>query len=106
MPLEQRGGGVVPDPPAYLDQNLVRRWCELAPECVRRGTLVKSSVDSFARYIIAEQEYLRAVQHVLRALRTGSTSEAAAWSQIQDRFFRELQSSGRLFGLSPDADIL
>jgi len=42
----------------------------------------------------------------LRALRTGSTSEAAAWSQIQDRFFRELQSSGRLFGLSPDADIL
>ena len=65
-----------------------------------------STVDAFARYIIAEQEYLRAVQRVLLALRTGNTSDAAAWSQVQDRFFRELQGAGRMFGLSPDADLL
>lgn len=97
---------IVPAPPGYLDQNLRQRWNELAPQAMARGTLSASTVDAFARYVIAEQEYLRAVQRVLSALRTGNTSDAAAWSQVQDRFFRELQSGSRMFGFSPDADLL
>ena len=96
----------VPAAPGYLDQNLLQRWNELAPPAAARGTLTASSVDAFARYIIAEQEYLRVVQRVLNALRTGNTSDAATWSQVQDRFFRELQSSGRMFGLSPDSTLI
>ena len=96
----------MPDPPVYLDQNLRERWAELAPSAAARGALSASTADAFARYIIAEQEYLRAVQRVLSALRTGNTSDAAAWSQVQDRFFRELQSSARLFGLSPDSSLI
>ena len=95
-----------PDAPKYLDQNLVERWHQLAPIAARKGTLTVSSVDAFARYVIAEQEYLRASQRVFNALRTGNTSDAVAWSQIQDRFYRELQTSGRIFGLTPDADLL
>lgn len=56
--------------------------------------------------MIAEQEYLRAVQRVLAALRIGNTSDAAQWSQVQDRFFRELQAPGRAFGLTPDGGLL
>lgn len=93
----------IPVPPAYLDQNLVKRWEELAPIAVKNGSITPRTVDSFARYIIAEQEYLRAVQRVLAALRTGNVTDANAWSMVQDRFFREMQSTSRLFGLSPDA---
>ena len=93
----------IPDPPAYLDQNLVKRWKELAPIAVKNGSLTPRTVDSFARYIIAEQEYLRAVQRVLAALRTGNVTDAGQRSMVQDRFFREMQSTSRLFGLSPDA---
>lgn len=97
---------IVPAPPGYLDQNLRQRWAALAPLAVARGALSASSVDAFARYIIAEQEYLRAVQRVLQALRTGNTADAATWSQVQDRFFRELQAVGRMFGLSPDSTLV
>lgn len=97
---------IVPAAPSYLDQNLRQRWDYLAPLAVARGALSASSVDAFARYIIAEQEYLRAVQRVLQALRTGNASDAATWSQVQDRFFRELQSTGRMFGLSPDSTLI
>ena len=96
----------VPAAPGYLDENLRKRWDELAPPAAARGTLTASSADAFARYVIAEQEYLRAVQRVLSALRTGNTSDAAVWSQVQDRFFRELQSGARMFGLSPDSTLI
>ena len=96
----------LPTAPGYLDDNLRKRWDELAPLVASRGLLNAASADAFARYIIAEQEYLRAVQRVLNALRTGNTSDAATWSQVQDRFFRELQSSGRMFGLSPDSTLI
>ena len=95
-----------PEAPGYLDQNLTLRWYQLAPIAARNGTLTNCSVDAFARYVIAEQQYLRATQRVFDALRAGDTSDAAAWSQIQDRLFRELQASGKIFGLTPDTDLL
>ena len=90
-----------PAPPDYLDQNLVKRWNELAPIAARKGTLTCSTADAFARYIIAEQQYLRAVQRVLNALRTGNVTDAAQWSSVQDRFFKEMENSGKAFGLTP-----
>lgn len=95
---------MIPDPPDYLDDNLCVRWAELAPIAARSGRLSPASADAFARYIIAEQEYLRAVKHVLNALKVGDVSDAATWSQVQDRFFRQCQATGRAFGLTPDGD--
>ena len=95
-----------PAAPGYLDQNLRQRWDELAPTAAAGGHLTAATADAFARYIIAEQEYLRAVQRVLAALRIGNTSDAAQWSQVQDRFFRELQATGKMFGLSPEGGLL
>lgn len=92
-----------PDPPDYLDQGLVKRWNELAPIAARNGSLTRKTADAFARYIIAEQEYLRAVQRVLNALRTGNVTDAGQWSMVQDRFFREMTTTSKLFGLSPDS---
>jgi hypothetical protein len=92
------------DPPDYLEGDLRVRWAQLAPIAAKSGRLTQRNADAFARYIIAEQEYLRAVHHSLSALRRGDVSDAAAWSQIQDRYFRECQASGRAFGLAPDGE--
>lgn len=92
-----------PAPPDYLDQGLIRRWNELAPIAAKKGTLSEATADAFARYIVAEQQYLQAVQRVLNALRTGNTDAAKDWSSVQDRFFKEMESSGKAFGLAPGA---
>lgn len=92
-------------PPAYLDESLRLRWAELAP-VVSPGTLTRATAGAFARYVVAEQEYLRATQHALRALHVGLADEAAVWSAVQERFGRELTALGRMFGLTPDAKIL
>ena len=94
-----------PPPPDYLDQGLRTRWNELASIAWKKGALTKSTVDAFARYVIADREYLKATQHSLRALQTGNVSDAATWSQIQDRYFRELHQTGKVFGMSPDSDL-
>ena len=92
----------VPDPPSYLDATLRERWAELAPQAVRRGTLGEATADAFARYLIAEQEYLRATQCTLYALRTGNSADAGAWSAVQDRLQKQLTAAGKAFGFTPD----
>lgn len=92
-------------PPAYLDEGLRQRWAELAPAAYP-GTLSRATADAFARYVVAEQEYLRAARHALQALHVGDADEAAKWSAVQERFAREIAWLGGRFGLTPGAELL
>lgn len=93
------------DPPGYLDEALTQRWHELVA-LVSPGTLNAATADALARYVIAEQQYLRAVQQVFFSLRSGDAAGAAQWSLVEERLCRVLYTSGRAFGLSPDAELL
>ncbi len=93
----------VPAAPRWMAGSLSDRWNDLAPIAVMKGTLSESTADAFARYIVAENQYLQAVQRVLNALQTGNTDAAKDWSSVQDRFFKEMESSGKAFGLAPGA---
>lgn len=94
-----------PAPPDYLDTALRRRWEALAPLAVANGTLTAATADAFARYIVAEQQWLRSVQHTMDALHRGDAPGARMWTAVQDRFARQLAASGRGFGLTPDATL-
>ena len=95
-----------PAPPDYLDDALRRRWAALAPLTVANGTLTAATADAFARYIIAEQQYIRSVQHTIDALHRGDAPDARIWAAVQDRFARQLAVTGRGFGLTPDAQLI
>lgn len=91
------------EPPKYLTGDLVRKFRELAPTLMQMGVLTELDADGLARYLIAERNYLRATNQVTAALNTGNTAEAAQWSAIQDRFFRQCRAAGADFGLSVSA---
>lgn len=88
------------EPPSYLTQSLAAKFQRLAPILIRMGVLTSLDADGLARYLIAEQNYLRATNRLTAAMNTGNTAEADKWSAIQDRFFRQCRSAGSDLGLT------
>lgn len=88
------------EPPSYLTQSLAAKFRKLAPILIRMGVLTSLDADGLARYLIAEQNYLRATNRLTAAMNTGNTAEADKWSAIQDRFFRQCRAAGSDLGLT------
>lgn len=88
------------EPPAYLSQSLAAKFRQLAPVLIRLGVLTSLDADGLARYLIAEQNYLRATNRLTAAMNTGNTAETDKWSAIQDRFFRQCRAAGTDLGLT------
>lgn len=88
------------DPPSYLTGALADKFRQLAPILIRMGVLTALDADGLARYLIAEQNYLRATNRLTKAMNAGNTAEADKWSAMQDRFFRQCRSAGADLGLT------
>lgn len=98
----------VPACPAYLAGSLAARWAKLAPPLAIMGCLDELNVDLLAKYILAENEYLKISEHVQRAINGDSENppdgEAAAkWLAAQDRLTKQILSLGDELGLTPKA---
>lgn len=87
-------------PPTYLPPSLRAKFEQLAPVLIRMGVLTSLDADGLARYLIAEQNYLRATNRLTAAMNAGNTAEADKWSAIQDRFFRQCRAAGSDLGLT------
>lgn len=88
------------EPPVYLTESQARKFRELAPILINMGVLTSLDADGLARYLIAEQNYLRATNRLTQAMNAGNTAEADKWSAMQDRFFRQCRAAGSDLGLT------
>lgn len=88
------------DPPSYLPATLAKKFRELAPVLIRMGVLTSLDADGLARYLLAEQNYLRATNRLTAAMNAGNTDESQKWAAIQDRFFRQCRAAGSDLGLT------
>ncbi len=88
------------EPPTYLPTSLAAKFRQLAPVLINMGVLTSVDGDCLARYLIAENNYLRATNRLTSAMNTGNTVEADKWSAIQDRFFRQCRAAGGDLGLT------
>lgn len=86
--------------PAYLPETMAARFSELAALCVRMGTLTALDVDVLAKYLIAENEYLRITNKVTAALNAGDSASADRWISAQVRIQRESISLAGELGLT------
>lgn len=88
------------EPPIYLGHNLTAKFYQLANTLAGMGILTALDADGLARYLIAEQNYLRATNRLTAAINSGHMVEADKWSAIQDRFFRQCRAAGNDLGLT------
>lgn len=89
--------------PAYLDGSLRRRWELLAPKLEAMGTLDELNADLAAKYILAENEYLRISNLVQGAISRGDPEDSNKWLAAQDRLTKQILTLGEELGLTPKA---
>ena len=89
--------------PAYLDGALRARWEELAPRLQAMGTLDAGSVDIAAKFLLAENEYLRVSSLVQSALQRGDPEDSNKWLAAQERLTKQILMLGEELGLTPKA---
>ena len=89
--------------PAYLDGALRARWDELAPRLQAMGTLDELNADLAAKYILAENEYLRVSALVQSAIAGGDVEESNKWLLAQDRLTKQILVLAEELGLTPKA---
>ena len=87
--------------PRYLDGTLRERWEALAPSLIAMGTLDGLNADLAAKYILAENEYLRVSNLVQSAISRGDPEDSNKWLAAQDRLTKQILSLGDELGLNP-----
>lgn len=90
-------------PPSYLPEAMLPRFDDLSKVCVEMGTLTALDVDVLAKYLIAENEYLRITNKVTAALNAGDSSSADRWISAQVRIQRESIALAGELGLTSAA---
>lgn len=93
----------IPTCPGYLTGALRTRWEELAPRLQAMGTLDQGSADLAAKYILAENEYLRVSSLVQSALQLGDPEDSNKWLAAQERLTKQILMLGEELGLTPKA---
>ena len=91
-----------PEAPAWLQGALRQRWAELAPVFWRMGTLSELEVNTLARYILAENNYLQVSNLLQSALATGDAEDANKWLSAQDRLIKQILTLGEALGLTAE----
>lgn len=89
--------------PAYLVGTLSERWEQLAPELQRMGTLDALNADLAAKYILAENEYLRISSLVQSAISHGDADDAGKWINAQDKLTKQILTLAGELGITPTA---
>ena len=87
--------------PRYLDGTLRERWEQLAPALAAMGTLDELNADLAAKYILAENEYLRISNLVQSAISRGDPEDSNKWLAAQDRLTKQILALGDELGLNP-----
>lgn len=89
--------------PEYLAGALRERWEQLAPQLQAMGTLDALNADLAAKYILAENEYLRVSNLVQAAISRGDPDDSNKWLAAQDRLTKQILALGEELGLNPKA---
>lgn len=89
--------------PAYLRGGLADRWDALAPELTAIGALDALNAETLAKYLLAENEYLRVSELVQRSIGDGDADEAGKWIAAQDRLTRQVLALADALGMTPES---
>ena len=89
--------------PGYLTGPLRERYDLLAPTLCAMGTLDELSAELLAKYVLAENEYLRVSTLLQNALGRGDGEDTNRWLAAQDKLTKQILALGEELGITPRA---
>lgn len=92
-----------PSCPTYLTGKAQERFTSLAPVLSAMGTLDKLNADLLAKYVLAENDYIRVTTLLQNAIARGDGDDANKWLTAQDRLTKQILTLGDELGLTPKA---
>lgn len=87
-------------PPAYLPENLKKKFRALAKQLIGLDILAEIDYDCLARYLLAEAAYLAITTQVNTAISSRQLSLVDELSRTQDRYFRQCDACAKALGLT------
>lgn len=86
--------------PAWLPSDLRREFNDLRTQLVDLGIFARLDRDTLARYLLAQQIYLKATNYVQEAISREDSSEADRWSTVQNKYFKQCRDCASDLGLT------
>lgn len=88
-------------PPSYLTAAQKKHFNKLAGQLEKIRIMGETDVDTLARYVVAEDLYEQTTKKFQRIIRsTEDPFELEKWSKLQDRYYKQAQTSARDLGLT------
>lgn len=87
-------------PPDWLPTDLRKEFNAYSRQLLVLDIFAKLDRDTLARYLVAHQVYLRALNHVEAAISGDDSGEAVKWSTVQDKYFKQARNCANDLGLT------
>ena len=87
-------------PPKYLNKKQKKTFKELAGKLLAINIYTELDADTLARYIIAQDLYIAYTDSINKLIEQGSLLQLKEVQGMQDKAFRQAQSSARDLGLT------
>ena len=89
-------------PPSYLNKNQKKKFKDIADKLVKLGIMTELDVDCLARYVLAQDLYLKYTEQITKLLEDDEPSITLLkeLQNLQDKAFKQAQSSARDLGLT------
>lgn len=87
-------------PPIWLPESLKKDFKTLGKQLITAGIYTNLDADTLGRYLVAQRQYTAAFNKVQDFLDQEDVEEAAAWSNLQDKYFKQCRSCANDMGLT------
>lgn len=87
-------------PPDWLPTNLRKEFNAYSRQLVALGIFTPLDRDTLARYMVAHEVYLKALNYVQEAISSGESGDAVKWSTVQNRYFAQCRECASDLGLT------
>ena len=87
-------------PPSYLTAKQKKVFKEYAKKLTLIGIMTELDVDCLARYVLSQDLYLAYTEQITQAMQSGDIALLKEMQNLQDKAFKQAQSSARDLGLT------
>ena len=87
-------------PPDYLPEKLKGEFESLSGKLIGIGIMTELDVDLLARYLLSKQAYLGLTSRYMKMISGGNVGDVEKIASLQDKAFKQCQSSARDLGLT------